>query len=177
MEQTPKLIFLVPHNAIAISVRQAVKAHKIDGVSVQSADETDFNADEVPVLKMADGPHRFGADLQRIVAALNPTADENYDIGPYKLRRWERALFRQGVESSAEPIILTDLECDILIHLAQSEGQSVSRNELLQNVWGYNAAVETHTLETHIYRLRQKIEVDPSDPQILMTRDDGYCLA
>ena len=53
----------------------------------------------------------------------------------------------------------------------------ISREELLTEVWGYNAGVTTHTLETHVYRLRQKIEPDPTGPKILITEAGGYRLA
>ena len=71
---------------------------------------------------------------------------------------------------------LTRKECMVMKYLIQRAGQVVSRDQLLNEVWGYNAAVTTHTLETHVYRLRQKIEEDPSNAKILLTKPGGYLL-
>lgn len=71
---------------------------------------------------------------------------------------------------------LTGKECDILLALYEAEGQRMPRRALLESVWSYASDVETHTLETHIYRLRQKIEDDPGNPAILLTHGDGYAL-
>ena len=71
---------------------------------------------------------------------------------------------------------LTDKEQDILMCLHQNQDQHVDRQRLLDLVWGYADGVETHTLETHIYRLRQKIETDPTKPNFLMTDEHGYYL-
>jgi DNA-binding response OmpR family regulator len=71
---------------------------------------------------------------------------------------------------------LTDKECSILKYLYRAGGKAVPRQVLLNEVWGYNGAVSTHTLETHIYRLRQKLEADPSHPRLLLTENGGYKL-
>lgn len=72
---------------------------------------------------------------------------------------------------------LTDKETAILVHLYRAAGAPIGRDELLRDVWEYVDGVETHTLETHIYRLRQKIEPDPSQPSIIVTSGDGYRIA
>ena len=71
---------------------------------------------------------------------------------------------------------LTDKETSILKYLFRAGERPVSRDDLLNDVWGYNAGVTTHTLETHIYRLRQKIEENPAEAQILLTEPGGYRL-
>lgn len=71
---------------------------------------------------------------------------------------------------------LTEKEAEILRYLLQFRNQPVAREELLQQVWGYQAGISTHTLETHIYRLRQKLEQDPSEARILQTAPGGYQL-
>ena len=73
-------------------------------------------------------------------------------------------------------IHLTEKETNILKFLYRADTNVVPRDTLLQEVWGYNAAVMTHTLETHIYRLRQKIEQDPANVQLLLTEAGGYRL-
>jgi DNA-binding response OmpR family regulator len=73
-------------------------------------------------------------------------------------------------------IRLTDKETSILRFLYRAGGKTVLRQVLLNEVWGYNSAVTTHTLETHIYRLRQKAEPDPSQPRLLLTESGGYRL-
>lgn len=73
-----------------------------------------------------------------------------------------------------ETIRLTEKERDILMILIEADGQPVSRADLLDRVWAYVDGVETHTLETHIYRLRQKIESDPTRPTLVLTDEDGY---
>jgi DNA-binding response OmpR family regulator len=52
----------------------------------------------------------------------------------------------------------------------------VDRQTLLQEAWGYNTTILTHTLETHIHRLRQKMEANPADPVLLVTESEGYRL-
>jgi DNA-binding response OmpR family regulator len=71
---------------------------------------------------------------------------------------------------------LTDKESNILKFLYRAGGKPVPRQILLNEVWGYNSAVTTHTLETHIYRLRQKIEPDPTNARLLLTEGGGYRL-
>lgn len=75
-----------------------------------------------------------------------------------------------------EPVRLTEKEVAILCRLKEAKGAPVSREELLNEVWSYADGVQTHTLETHIYRLRQKIEVDSANPLILITTEEGYAI-
>lgn len=93
-------------------------------------------------------------------------------IGGYTLYTRENLWIRDG----EAPLRLTEKETAILAYL-HTAGAPVSREALLERVWSYVPEVETHTLETHIYRLRQKIEEDPSSPKILLTQGDGYSVA
>lgn len=71
---------------------------------------------------------------------------------------------------------LTEKEVSILKYLYKSTGRIVSKNELLQEVWEYSPEVTTHTIETHIYRLRQKVEQDNPEIQLIITDEGGYSL-
>ncbi len=77
---------------------------------------------------------------------------------------------------SKQKVGLTGFETALLKYLYRSGNMVVGRDTLLEEVWGYNSDVDTHTLETHVYRLRQKIESDPSNAEILVTEPDGYRL-
>jgi len=90
-------------------------------------------------------------------------------------------LFKPGEKTltdteTQEKIRLTEKETAILKYLKRAEGATISREKLLTEVWGYNSNVTTHTLETHIYRLRQKIEIDPSKAKIILTESGGYSM-
>lgn len=94
-------------------------------------------------------------------------------VGPYTFRP-SRKLLQD--EAKSRRIRLTDKEAAILKFLYRSDSRPVDRQMLLHEVWGYNPAVTTHTLETHIYRLRQKIEANPANPSLLVTEHGGYRL-
>jgi len=79
-------------------------------------------------------------------------------------------------DQKAKTVLLTEKEVEILQYLHESIARKIPRDELLKFVWGYAKNTETHTLETHIYRLRRKIELDPASPEILKKDEDGYFL-
>jgi len=119
-------------------------------------------------------PFRFVVLMARVHAHLRShghSEDAQYRIGPYTFRPSAKLL----IDEAAKKIRLTEKETNILKFLHRS-GETVPRETLLHEVWGYNPAVTTHTLETHIYRLRQKIEVDPGHARLLITESGGYRL-
>jgi DNA-binding response OmpR family regulator len=121
-------------------------------------------------------PFRINELLARLRAqmrAFETSEDAVFQIGPYTFRPSARQLLDQN----GRRIRLTDKEAAILKFLYRAGGRPVSRQLLLGEVWGYNAAVTTHTLETHIYRLRQKIEPDPAVSRLLITEGGGYRLS
>ncbi len=121
-------------------------------------------------------PFKFPVLLARIRAQLRQheqSEDAVFAIGPYHFRPGAKLL----VDENERKIRLTEKETNILNFLYRSGGRTVEREVLLREVWGYNAGVTTHTLETHIYRLRQKIEPDPAQATILITDAGGYRLA
>ena len=121
-------------------------------------------------------PFRLGELLARLRAQLRifeNSEDAVFVIGPYTFRPSAKLL--QDAQKNRR-IRLTEKEAAILKFLYRAGTQPVPRNVLLNEVWGYNAAVTTHTLETHIYRLRQKIEPDPANASLLITEGGGYRL-
>ena len=121
-------------------------------------------------------PFRFAVLLARIRAQLRSheqSEDAVFRIGPYEFRPAAKLL----IDAKQKKVRLTEKETNILKYLYRAGEKPVSREELLTEVWGYNAGVTTHTLETHIYRLRQKIEPDASGAKLLLTEAGGYRLA
>jgi DNA-binding response OmpR family regulator len=119
-------------------------------------------------------PFRFAVLMARVHAHLRShghSEDAQYRIGPYTFRPSAKVL----IDEASKKIRLTEKETNILKFLHRS-GETVPRETLLHEVWGYNPAVTTHTLETHIYRLRQKIETDPGRARLLITESGGYRL-
>ena len=120
-------------------------------------------------------PFRFAVLLARIRAQLRShetSEDAIFRIGPYEFRPAAKAL----IDADEKKIRLTEKETSILKYLYRAGEKPVSREELLAEVWGYNAGVTTHTLETHVYRLRQKIEPEPGSAKLLLTEAGGYRL-
>ena len=120
-------------------------------------------------------PFRFTVLLARMRAQLRQheqSEDATFVVGPYNFKPAHKFLLTQ----TGEKIRLTEKETNILKFLLRSADTIVGRDTLLHEVWGYNANVTTHTLETHIYRLRQKIEPDPTRVSLLVTESGGYKL-
>ncbi len=122
-------------------------------------------------------PFRLGVLLARLRAHMRQherSDDAVFTIGPYSFQPGAKLLLETETNKKVR---LTDKEAAILKYLYRTGGKVVGRDVLLDEVWGYNAGVTTHTLETHVYRLRQKIEEDPSNARILLTEPGGYRLA
>ena len=121
-------------------------------------------------------PFKFPVLLARIRAQMRQhEQSENaiFTLGPYTFKPAIKIL----LTNDNKKIRLTEKETNILKFLYRATNEVVPRDTLLHEVWGYNAGVTTHTLETHIYRLRQKIEPDPSNASLLVTENGGYRLA
>ena len=120
-------------------------------------------------------PFKFPVLLARIRAQLRTheqSEDAVFTLGPYTFQPAQKML----ITEDEKKIRLTEKETNILKFLYRAAEGVVARDVLLHEVWGYNAGVTTHTLETHIYRLRQKIEPDPRNARLLVTERGGYRL-
>ncbi len=121
-------------------------------------------------------PYKFAVLLARIRAQLRDYEHSEgaiFRLGAYEFRPAAKIL----LDEKGKKIRLTEKETNILKYLYRAGEKAVAREELLAEVWGYNAGVTTHTLETHVYRLRQKIEPDPANARLLLTEAGGYKLA
>ena len=163
--------------------REACKRMREDGVSTPVIMLTAADTDDDAVRGLDSGandyvtkPYKFAVLLARIRAQLRDYEHSEgavFRLGAYEFRPAAKML----VDEKARKIRLTEKETNILKYLYRAGEKTVSREELLAEVWGYNAGVATHTLETHVYRLRQKIEPDPANARLLLTEAGGYKLA
>ncbi|HUN39699.1 MAG TPA: response regulator transcription factor [Acetobacteraceae bacterium] len=113
------------------------------------------------------------ARLRTQLRSFDGSEEAVFSVGPYTFRPAKKLL---QDPAKNRRIRLTDKESAILKFLYRSDARPVGREILLHEVWGYNPAVTTHTLETHIYRLRQKLESNPANPALLVTEQGGYRL-
>lgn len=163
--------------------RELCRLMRKQGVKCPVVMLTGHNTDADTILGLDAGandyvakPFKFPVLLARIRAQLRQheqSEDAVFSIGPYTFKPAAKML----IDEQEKKIRLTEKETNILKFLYRAESGVVARDTLLHEVWGYNAGVTTHTLETHIYRLRQKIEPDPSNARILVTESGGYRLS
>jgi DNA-binding response OmpR family regulator len=162
--------------------RELCKLMRRQGVRAPVIMLTAADSDADTILGLESGandyvtkPFKFAVLLARIRAQLRQheqSEDAVFAIGPYSFKPASKML----LDEKGSKIRLTEKETSILKYLYRAGEKVVTRDILLQEVWGYNSGVTTHTLETHIYRLRQKIEKDPSHAELLVTETGGYKL-
>lgn len=177
------------YDALLLSVRlpdgdgcEFCRALRANGMKMPIIMLTTLNAEAAGVIGLEAGandylakPFRLNELLARLRAHLRSferSEDAEIGLGPYRFIPSTRQL----LDEKGKKIRLTDKEAAILKYLYRA-GQAVSRKTLLEAVWGYSQGVVTHTLETHIYRLRRKIEPDPQNVRLILTDGDGYRLS
>ena len=160
--------------------REAVKLLRKNGFKSPIIMLTGHDTDSDTILGLEAGandyvtkPFRFAVLLARIRAQLRQheqSEDATFTVGRYLFKPSQKLLTTED----GQKIRLTEKEAAIIRYLYRADQKVVTRDILLEEVWGYNSGVTTHTLETHVYRLRQKIERDPSNAEILVTENGGY---
>ena len=163
--------------------REACRRLRAAGVATPVIMRTAAAQDEDTVRGLDSGandyvtkPYKFAVLLARIRVQLRDHEHSEgavFRLGAYEFRPAGKLL----LDAAGKKIRLTEKETNILKYLYRAGEKPVAREELLAEVWGYNAGVTTHTLETHVYRLRQKIEADPAHARLLLTEAGGYKLA
>ena len=162
--------------------REAVKLLRKGGFKSPIIMLTGHDTDSDTILGLEAGandyvvkPFKLAVLMARIRAQLRQheqSEDAVFQIGNYTFRPAQKLM----VTEAGQKVRLTEKETSILKYLYRADRKVITRDVLLEEVWGYNANVTTHTLETHVYRLRQKIEADPSNARLLVTEAGGYKL-
>jgi DNA-binding response OmpR family regulator len=181
LEQRPDLL-VIDVGLPDMDGREAVRLLREKGfrnpiiiLTGQTADDDVVTSLEAGANDYVTKPFKFAVLLARIRAhlrQLDASEDAVLRIGQYTFKPTSKQL----ISESGGKLRLTEKETAILKFLYRANSQVVARDILLKEVWGYSAQVTTHTLETHIYRLRQKIERDPANATLLLTDGGGYRL-
>jgi DNA-binding response OmpR family regulator len=180
-ERRPDIILLdldlpdIDGREVCRRVRAAGVSAPIIMLTAASGDQDTINGLDAGANDYVTKPFRFAVLLARMHAQLRSheqSEDAVFHMGPYEFRPAAKLL----VDDKGKKVRLTEKETSILKYLYRAGEKPVPREELLAEVWGYNAGVTTHTLETHVYRLRQKIEPDPANARLLLTEAGGYKL-
>lgn len=179
---SPVDLLVMDVNLGVMDGREAVRLLRSKGFAAPVVMLTGEDSDADTILGLEAGandyvtkPFRFAVLLARIRAQLRQheqSEDAVFRVGPYTFKPAAKTLLTEDDKK----IRLTEKEVAILRYLYKAGRTPVPRDQLLSEVWGYNAGVTTHTLETHIYRLRQKIEPDPKRARLLVTDSGGYRL-
>jgi DNA-binding response OmpR family regulator len=114
--------------------------------------------------------HHLNKTISTVLAKISNSSEVTHKIGPFTFFPLKKAIML-GDKTRVE---LTEKEVDILKCLINSGEEAVDRDELLKQVWNYSSDVTTHTLETHIYRLRQKLEIDPAIPRLIISKGGSF---
>jgi len=159
---------------------QVMRRNEVTSPIIMLIDPQDYTDDilakDMGATECMVKPFRYNvllAKLKTYIRSHEKTGSLTLKIGSYKLHPLKKILLD---EAGLSTIQLTDKEVQILKCLHRAGNSIVSRDVLLEKVWGYNVEVATHTLETHVYRLRQKIELEPSRARLLVTEAGGYRL-
>ena len=174
-------IILVEAGLPDIDGRAVCKVMRKNGIKSPIVMLSKTDTDEETILALDAGandyvakPFRINVLMARLRARIRETEQSEhavFQIGHYSFRPLDKSMQDNRNE---QKIRLTEKETAIVKFLYLASDGVVSRDTLLGEVWGYNVGVTTHTLETHVYRLRQKIEEDPSNATILVTETTGY---
>ena len=162
--------------------REAVKLLRKGGFKPPIIMLTGHDSDSDTILGLEAGandyvakPFKLSVLMARVRAQLRQheqSEDAVFQIGQYTFKPAQKLM----TTDDGQKVRLTEKETAILKYLYRADRKVVTRNVLLEEVWGYNSGVTTHTLETHVYRLRQKIEREPSNARLLVTEGGGYKL-
>ncbi len=161
--------------ALCREMREAGVSAPIIMLTCGTNDPSTASALDADAVDCVTKPFKFNVLLARIRTHLRShqsSEDSTFLIGPYEFRPGAKCL----VAGDGKKLRLTEKEASILRYLYRAGPKATPREELLREVWGYNSGVTTHTIETHIYRLRQKIEPEATVPKLLITETGGYRL-
>ena len=170
------VVDLHPSGPVSLGLNDLIRETELECAILVITNENDvpahvFGSDK----KISDyikKPFKFIDLLSRIDFLLKKRDETTLLIGPYTFQPVMKLLLTE----SSEEIRLTEKETSMLLFLYHSKDYVVQRDTLMHEVWGYSTDVTTHTLETHVYRLRQKMKPGPGDTDLLVTEAGGYRL-
>ena len=169
-EKNNKYDVILFHNEALKDKNKKIFIEKSSDIKIYASNKKDLLSNYDAYLELPANLKEIDAVVENILAKSKFNKNSSIEIKNYLLNKNERKLYKKN-----DFVILTEKEIQLL-ELFLNKKKPISKDNILLNVWNYSADADTHTVETHIYRLRKKINDKFMDEKFILNNKSGYYL-